>query len=393
MRVGRSVVAMAVSGALAVAALGGAPSAGAASPTAPSAPAGQMLVHEVQSSIGDAGTLAAALVDAGFDVAARSRESIFVLGPAELRDVLLATDSVGYVGAEPAVTAGGPATPPASQDSILPRRLHGNDYPTFYGGYRTADGFVAYEDDLEAAYPELVDVIDYGESWSGDPLRAVCVTADADAGCQLDPDVDKARFLIVAQTHARELSTSELMWRYLTYLVDGYGKNARVTGLLDGTEVWIVPHVNPDGIRVVEEGITEQGTGQDSPAWHRKNLNDTYSGSPCGGIYASSQEGIDINRNFDIDWGRTGTSTFPCSLIYGGPEAASEPETTAQVELMTDLFRDQRADGMEAEAPRRRPARCSRCTATPTSCSCRGASPRAARWRRTTPACGRTRSA
>ena len=69
-------------------------------------------------------------------------------------------------------------------------------------------------------------------------------------------------------------------------------------------------------------------------------------------LYASSQEGIDINRNFDIDWGRTGTSRDPCNLTYGGPEADSEPETTAQEALMRDLYRDRRDPGMEDPAPR-----------------------------------------
>ena len=87
----------------------------------------------------------------------------------------------------------GPAAPvdvapaPGSQDDILPSRLDGGGYETFYGGYRTADAYLEFTDDLEAAYPKLVKSINYGESWSGDVLRAVCVTADADTGCKREP--------------------------------------------------------------------------------------------------------------------------------------------------------------------------------------------------------------
>lgn len=37
--------------------------------------------------------------------------------------------------------------------------------------------------------------------------------------------------------------------------------------------------------------------------------------------------GVDGNRNFDIHFGTTGTSTNPCALNYPGTEPFSEPET------------------------------------------------------------------
>lgn len=343
-----AVTAALVLGAMSVSAVGADPASGAA----PVQPAGATVsMFGLRVDAGDPARVAEALAVDGFDVVGRERQTIFVLGPPATGEALGDVPATTIVSVDPAAPTTVPAAP-ADQDDILPRRLHGTSYETFYGGYRTVDAYLEFTDDLEAAYPDLVQSIKYGESWDGDELRAVCVTADAGTGCQRDPDVDKARFLVVAQTHARELSTSELMWRYVTYLVDGYGRSARVTGLLDGTEVWVVPQVNPDGIEVTQQGIIDQGTGSSSPAWQRKNVNDSYSSPPCGGPPPSSHEGVDLNRNFDIDWGRTGTSTNPCSLVYGGPRAASEPETTAQVALMQDLFRDQRAPGMGAAAPR-----------------------------------------
>lgn len=37
--------------------------------------------------------------------------------------------------------------------------------------------------------------------------------------------------------------------------------------------------------------------------------------------------GVDGNRNFDHVWGTLSQSSDPCSLIYEGPSAFSEPET------------------------------------------------------------------
>lgn len=325
-----------------------------ASPLATSTEAANpMLAYTVQATAGDAGELGSRLADAGFDVVGRDGDTLTVLGDASLRSSLGAQPGLTVLDASlvsvPTATGDGAD---ASQDSILPRKLDGNHYETYDGGYRTVDGYDAFEGDLAAAYPKLVKLIPYGESWSGQPLNVLCVTADADKGCQLTPDAAKPRFLVVGQTHARELTTSELMWRYLTYLVDGYKHDAQVTGVLQGTEVWIAPQVNPDGVQTVEQGIIHDGFGSDSRAWQRKNINDEQ--APAGGCpppWANSQAGIDINRNFDVDWGHTGTSKSPCSSIYGGPSAASEPETIAQQDLFAQLYRDRRGDGMQAPAP------------------------------------------
>lgn len=39
--------------------------------------------------------------------------------------------------------------------------------------------------------------------------------------------------------------------------------------------------------------------------------------------------GIDLNRNYGYKWGGAGTSNNPCSDIYRGTGAFSEPETAA----------------------------------------------------------------
>ena len=316
-----------------------------------------MLAYTVQATDGDAGALGERLSGVGYDVVGRDGATLTVLGDASVHSSLSAEAGVAILDASVlTVPAAGPVgvdESAASQDPILPRKLDGKHYPTYYGGYRTVDGYNAFEDDLAAAYPTLVQLIDYGKSWSGEPLHVLCVTADAQNGCQLKPNVAKPRFLIVAQTHTRELTTSELTWRYLTYLVDGYERDAQVTGVLDSTEIWIAPQVNPDGVRVVEQGIEHDGFGGDSRAWQRKNVDDSQSpGGHCTGSWSDSQDGTDINRNFDVDWGRTGTSKDPCSLVYGGPKAASEPETTAQQDLFKLLYLDRRKDGMQAPAPK-----------------------------------------
>ena len=205
-----------------------------------------MVIYQVEQNGVDPVDLAARLVTAGFDVSGRTTSGLYVTGSAATMAELEAVAGVTVVGYDvinPVVdaSAGG------GQDAILPKKLDGRTYESYYGGYRTVEGFLQFGDDLAEEYPTFVQTVDYGESYLGDyPLRAICVTANADKGCKLQPNVGKARFMLQTQIHARELTTSEISWRYLTHLLDGYKKDAQVTALLESTEVWVVPQVNPD---------------------------------------------------------------------------------------------------------------------------------------------------
>jgi hypothetical protein len=302
---------------------------------------------------GDPAMIAQRLDRMGFDVTARQGATIHVLGGAAVARQLtrLGVTVVDRLNAAPA----GPFPPaPKNQDDILPRKLHGNTYQTYYGGYRTVAAYQQFESDLATAYPKLVQKFTYGTSDTGqNALTAVCITANAGKGCQLTPNVHKARFLLMAQIHAREIATSEMAWRYMTRLVDGWKHDAQITSLLKSTEIWVVPQVNPDGVTVVQNGIAQYGTGDNSPAWQRKNWDEDQ--TPPGGCdqneWVYSQPGVDLNRNNDSHWGGQGTSQDPCDQEYLGTAPGSETETTALNALFEELFKDQRGPGAGDPAP------------------------------------------
>jgi hypothetical protein len=302
---------------------------------------------------GDSVALATRLDAAGYEVVGMDGETVRVFGDAAVGDRLRADAGLTVVASEN-VSYAVPATEPAgSQDPILPKKLDGKKYQTFYGGYRTVDAYHQFEDDLGKAYPKLVKVMDYGKSWTKDnPLRVVCITADADKGCKLSPNTDKARFLLMAQIHAREITTSEITWRFMTSLIDGYKHDAQATALLDSTEVWVVPETNPDGIETVQKGIKKEGTGYDSPAYQRKTMNDTEAPPEgCPPPWANSHAGIDSNRNYDSHYGGASTSPDPCSEVYKGTGPDSEPETRGIEDLAKNLFKDQRGPKDDDPAP------------------------------------------
>ncbi|MCL5994559.1 MAG: carboxypeptidase, partial [Chloroflexi bacterium] len=216
---------------------------------------------------------------------------------------------------------------------------------TYYNGYRTVAEHEQHLDDVVAAHPELAQRVDYGDSWrkeqgraDGHDLLALCLTKLRPGDCTPGLRGDKARLLIIAGVHARELVPPELAWRWIDELVNGYDANPDITALLDYNEVWVIPQANPDGRTIVEQGGS-------SPLMQRKNANSSYGSCGTPGI------GVDLNRNASFHWGGSGASSSPCSELYRGPHADSEPETTALQALMLGLFDDQRGPALADKAP------------------------------------------
>jgi hypothetical protein len=308
----------------------------------------------VRALNGDAVGLAKWLSSRGFDlIEKREGAVIHVLGTDSTVRALAKVSGIAVVGRVPAAPLGPVPAAPSSQNNILPTRLQGNTYPTYYGGYRTVKGYDQFESDLAAAYPDLVKKIVFGTSFTGrNNLNVVCITEDAGNGCKLTPNVGKARFLLETHIHAREVATDEMAWRFLTLLVDGDGSDAQITSLLQSTEIWVIPEMNPDGSVITEKGITNDGLGSDSPAWQRKN--DDEKQTPVGGCpppWAGSQPGVDLNRNWAFAWGGASTSRDPCSEVFLGKEKMSESETQAVATLITELFKDQKPKDPQTPAP------------------------------------------
>ncbi|MBP2327489.1 hypothetical protein JOF56_007874 [Kibdelosporangium banguiense] len=213
---------------------------------------------------------------------------------------------------------------------------------TYYGGYHTVTAHENHLTSVAAAYPALTQVFDIGDSWrktrgqGGHDIWAICITKKKAGDCALNPNSAKPRFALIAQIHARELATGELAWKWIDHVTKGYGTDAEVTSILDTTELWVVPIVNPDGVDIA-------ASGGNQPLMQRKNANNT--GASC----STPSYGIDLNRNSSFKWGGAGTSR--CGETYQGTGAASEPETKALETWFKQLFPDQRGPGDNDVAP------------------------------------------
>lgn len=63
------------------------------------------------------------------------------------------------------------------------------------------------------------------------------------------------------------------------------------------------------------------------------------------GLIKCCDVGVDLNRNFDWHFCGEGASDNPCSEIYCGPSAGSEPETRAVVNYVTALKQQRNLQG------------------------------------------------
>lgn len=193
------------------------------------------------------------------------------------------------------------------QSSILPFWRDG-EYHDYKSTVNMLKGF-------EGEYPDLVDLFSIGKSVLGRDIWCIRITNENNTD-------DKFSCLIDGCIHGCEWEAGEACLYLVEYLLINFGKNATTTSILNTSEIYIVPLFNPDG-REVDE---------------RWNGN-----------------GIDLNRNFDVHFGRILGRSFPLGKLFGrikisgfriprvgiftnaGRRPFSEPETQAIRDLMNSL--------------------------------------------------------
>ncbi len=129
-----------------------------------------------------------------------------------------------------------------------------------------------------------------------------------------ETDEEEPEVLYTALTHAREPVGMMQLIYYMWYLLENYDTDPEIKYLLDNTEMYFVPCVNPDGY---EYNHAEYLADRDY-MW-RKNRRNNGDGT----------FGVDINRNYGFQWhfDDSGSSSYPSDETYRGPSAFSEPET------------------------------------------------------------------
>ena len=195
------------------------------------------------------------------------------------------------------------------------------------GGYLTYQELLDNLDAMRAQYPDLITEKENISTFltegtpdnsttpsiGGNGIKWVKISDNPENSSEGEPQI-----LYTALHHAREpISLSQLVF-YMWYLLENYDTNPEIQSIVNNTELYFIPVVNPDGY------LYNEKTDPNGGGFWRKNRKNTY--------------GIDLNRNYDYyingdpnngTWGGQGASGNTNSETYHGPAPFSEVETQA----------------------------------------------------------------
>jgi carboxypeptidase T len=188
------------------------------------------------------------------------------------------------------------------------------------GGYFTYVEMLDILDTMAARYPHLItpvqDISGY-TTYMGNTLKYLKLSDNP------SEEEEEPKILYTALHHAREPNSLSQMIFYLWYLLENYTTNPTVTRIIDETQMYFVPCINPDGYL-----LNEQANPLGGGLWRKNAWRDTL----------GELKGVDLNRNYGFFWGfdNFGSSNNPNSQTYRGKEGFSEPETQAIRQLCLD---------------------------------------------------------
>lgn len=181
------------------------------------------------------------------------------------------------------------------------------------GGYLTYEEAIDNLSRMSELYPDLVTpLLPIGDIQTHEGLPVYYLRISDNAATD---ELDEPEVLYTSLHHAREPNSLAQNLYYMWYLLENYERDPEIRAIVDHTELYFVPIINPDGY-LYNEAISPMGGG----LW-RKNR----------AVINGNTQGVDLNRNYGFQWGidEQGSSPDPESQTYRGPAPFSEPETRA----------------------------------------------------------------
>lgn len=195
------------------------------------------------------------------------------------------------------------------------------------GGYLTYQELLDELDAMQTQFPNLITAKANISSFltegqpdnsttppiGGNGIKWVKISDNPNSSSEGEPQL-----LYTSIHHAREPASLSQLIFYMWYLLENYATNPEVQSIVDNTELYFVPVVNPDGY------LYNEKTDPNGGGFWRKNR--------------KNGNGVDNNRNYDYhingdpnngSWGGPGSSSNPNSQTYHGTGPFSEAENQA----------------------------------------------------------------
>ncbi|MCD4731679.1 MAG: PKD domain-containing protein [Bacteroidales bacterium] len=133
--------------------------------------------------------------------------------------------------------------------------------------YPTYEAYVDMMYQFEIDYPNICEVVSIGQSIEEREILFVRISDN------VGDEEGEAQFMYTGTMHGDETAGYVLLLRLIDYMLSNYGTDPRITGMVNGLDIWINPAANPDG---------------------------TYAGgnSSVYGATRYNANGVDLNRNY-----------------------------------------------------------------------------------------------
>lgn len=94
---------------------------------------------------------------------------------------------------------------------------------------------------LHQEYPHITKIYNIGKSYKGRDLLVMKISD------HVEIDEQEPEFKYISSMHGNEITGREMLLRLLKDMLESYGKDPRITKIIDNTEVFVMPSMNPDG--------------------------------------------------------------------------------------------------------------------------------------------------
>lgn len=132
-------------------------------------------------------------------------------------------------------------------------------------GYPSYNQIKSTLSSINKQYPNITKLFSIGKSVEGRDLWVLKISDNVNV------DETEPEFKFISSMHGDEITGRELTISLIQDLVSSYGKDQRITDLINNTEIFIMPSMNPDGSEKRQRGNSNQyDLNRNFPNWDDK---------------------------------------------------------------------------------------------------------------------------
>lgn len=165
----------------------------------------------------------------------------------------------------------------------------------FLEGYPNFNQVESFLKEQAAKYPKIAKLFSIGKSVNGRDLWVIKISDNVEF------DEKEPEFKYISSMHGNEITGRELTQFLIKDLLEAYGKDEKITKLINSTEIYIMPSMNPDGSEKKRRGNARYvDLNRDFPDWTAGEANDYRGRQPetIAVMKFQAQRNFSLSANF-----------------------------------------------------------------------------------------------